>query len=449
MNSNNGPIVALLIDDPVETEKLSSLFKRMGFTPECYEDLEVFWNKVEKKRPSLSIVDVKLMSKGEVILKDHPLILNDDLPIAFYYSDETAPLTISTYEIFHMGLVKKSVNYAPALKCALKRAVKYWSFKGKSSNLNIKLQKSVKRSLQDAGVRIYLKMIKSWLIQKNEKDFFHASERVISHWPEVEQYTWLCLDSSGQKLISPKISAFKFIEIPAITLGKNHLEGIDPLAEDMGKKVVEETLEGETISLKIKGNKKYPEILMFFKVHKSLKDFNFKMLEEFLGVFYLSFKGRNNFFEAQKKMILGPWELFSLLDENMEIHGKKYSMIDVNFSSHLKVLMDHKNRFYWNKFLMDFCTPVREKFDFNVSCTSPGHLTFLTDWKNGNALFEYFTEAIKEFPFWKYFEEGQELLAGDFTPRIKMVPPSVRGLLSHLAENSPFSGENSISRSEL
>ena len=449
MSSNNGPIVALLIDDPVETKNFSSIFKKMGFSPVCFEDLEVFWNKVQEERPSLSIIDVKLMSKGDLVLKDHPLLQKDDLPIAFYYTDETTPLTISTYEIFHMGLVKQSSNYGPSLKCALKRAVKYWSFKGKSSNLNVKLQNSVKRTIQDAQIRLYLKMIKSWLLYKNEKDFFHSSEKVISNWPEVEQYSWLCLDSSGQKLISPKISNFKFIEIPEISLGKIHLEGIDTLAEDMGRKVVEETFGTDTISLRINGNKKYPEMLMFFKVHKSLKDFNFKMLEEFLGIFYLSNKGRDNFFEAQKKMILGPWELFSLLDENMEIHGKKYSMIDLNFAPYLEVLVKQKNRFYWTKFLLDFCNPIKEKYEFNVSCTVPGHLTFLTDWKNGNGLFDYLNESIEEFSFWNYFEEYLEGWAGSCTPIIKMVPPSVRGLLSHLAENSPFSGENGISRSEL
>jgi len=449
VSENNGPIVALLIDDPVETKNLSSIFKRMGFTPECYEDLEVFWNRVEEKRPSLSIIDVKLMSKGEVVLKDHPLIQNDDLPIAFYYTDETTPLTVSTYEIFHMGLVKKSANYAPALKCALKRAVKYWSFKGKSTNLNQKLQQSVKRTLQDAQIRIYLKTIKSWLSCKDEESFYHASEKVLSNWPEVEQYTWLCLDHNGQKLVSPKISNFKFVEIPDIELGKNNLEGIDKLAEDMGKKVVEETLGEDSVVLKVKGSRKYPEVLIFFKVHKCLKDFNWSLLEEFLGVFYLYNKGKNNFFESQKKMILGPWEMFSLLDENMDIHGKKHTLIDLDFSSHLTVLLKQKNKFSWNKFLNDFCSPLREKFDFNVSCTSPGHLAFLTDWKNGNGLFELLNESLKDFPMWKYFEEDQDIVSGNFTPTLKMVPPSVRGYLSHLAEKSPFFTENSISRSEL
>ena len=186
MSSNNGPIVALLIDDPVETKNLSSLFKRMGFTPVCFEDLEVFWNKVEEQRPVLSIVDVKLMSKGDLILKDHPLIQNDDLPIAFYYTDETAPLTVSTYEIFHMGLVKRSQNYAPSLKCALKRAVKYWSLKGKTTKVNQKLQKTVKRTLQDSQIRIYLKIIKLWFSFKDENSFFDSGEKVFGNWPEIE-----------------------------------------------------------------------------------------------------------------------------------------------------------------------------------------------------------------------------------------------------------------------
>jgi len=448
-SSNNGPRVALLIDDPIETKKLSSLFKKMGFNPVCFEDLEVFWNRVGEQRPSISIIDVKLMSKGNIVLKDHPLIQNDDLPIAFYYTNETTPLTVSTYEIFHMGLVKKSTNYGPSLKCALKRAVKYWSLKGKTSELNTKLKTSVKRTLQDAQVRIYLKIIKSWLNFKNEKDFFYSTERVFSNWPEVEKYAWLCLDSSGQKLFSPTISAFKFVEIPEISLGKNTLEGIDSLAEDMGKKVVEESFGEDIVTLKVNGGRKYPEVLIYFKVHKSLKDFNWKMLEEFLGVFYLYHKGRGNFFEVKKKMILDPWEMFSLLDENIDIHGKKYSLIDLDLSSYLTILIGKKNRFYWNRFLNDFTDQVKDKCEFNISCTSPGHLAFLTDWKNGNALFDHLNEVLNEFPFWKYFEGEQEVLSGDYRPKLKMVPSSSRAYLSHLAENSPFFMENSISRSEL
>ena len=133
-------VVAVLFDDQNEAKNFSNLFNQMGFLSKCYDDLEVFWHGVSNEKVSLAIVDVKMMSKGETVLKNHPKIKNGELPIVFYYTPETSPLLLSTYEILNYGLIKKSQNYSGQFRGILKRINQYWKFKGEEREYQTKLK---------------------------------------------------------------------------------------------------------------------------------------------------------------------------------------------------------------------------------------------------------------------------------------------------------------------
>lgn len=67
--------VALLLSDLSEVKEISSVFKKLGVIPHFYEDLKTFWSGTLERLPALCIVDVKKMSEGDLILRDHPAVM--------------------------------------------------------------------------------------------------------------------------------------------------------------------------------------------------------------------------------------------------------------------------------------------------------------------------------------------------------------------------------------
>jgi hypothetical protein len=437
-SAKKGPKIAILLADPKETKKFSSIFKSLSLTPICLNDLEAFLQEIEKNRPSLSIVDVLLMSKRELLLKNHHLIKSGQIPLAFYYAKESSPLTISTYDIFHMGLIQKSSDYNQVLKPILKRTSRFWALENEKQNLKGQLERSHRLNLKATSLKTHFKVINHFLRFKNQKTFFHILEKAITQWPEVEEYSWYQLDHKGQKLVCPQISTFKFLPLKQKNLGKNNLQGISPDTSKIALNEVLNVMKGGVIPLEVVGHQKYPDILIFLKTHKALNDFNWQFLENFLNVLYLFKKETGDLFSIHKDLFIGPWQMFSLLDEGLYQSEKKYSLVDLNLSYFFTDLIHHKNHFFWNKFLKDFIVPLEKVVPFKVSCPCPGNLLFITDWKDGNHLFDTLKEHSKKFPFWSYFKSRQNILAKNVDPVVKMVPSSVGSYLQHLAESSPF-----------
>ena len=71
--------VALLLSDIAEVKEISSVFRKLDIVPHYYDDLASFWTGTLEKMPALCIVDVKNMSDGKLVLRDHPLVQAEDL----------------------------------------------------------------------------------------------------------------------------------------------------------------------------------------------------------------------------------------------------------------------------------------------------------------------------------------------------------------------------------
>lgn len=440
--AENKAIVAVLLEDLNEAKNFASIFTQIGFTPKCYEDLEVFWHGVNNEKVSFAIVDVKMMSKGETILKNHPKVKNEEIPLVFYYSPETTPLLMSTYEILNCGLIKKSQNYSGQLKGIIKRVNQYWKFKTEERDSLTKI-KELEEKIKSLGtVRIY----NSFLYLEGEKTFYDVVERVFESWPDVIKYSFFNIEKNGKKIISPKLKGLKYVSMGEINQGRTHLEGVDPLAQKDCYQMAEETLGRGFIALKITSQKKYPEILVILTVKSSLDGFGWENFEKFLSGVYANYKLKENFFETQKKELIEPWELFDHLDENMDIHAKKLTLIDLNLSSVIYFLLKD-NKFNWKKFLTDFSASLRKKVPGEFTITMMGHarLAFLIDWTKGNELFDVLMELNNEFPYYNYFENGEPILGKGVKGELKMIPSSVKSYLKYLfGENDSYKGINAF-----
>lgn len=454
--------VALLLADMKDVQDISVVFRQAGVIPHFYEDLKTFWREVTTKTPTLCVVDVRRMSEGDLVLKNHPLVIKNVLPLAFVYSNETAPLLYSTYQLFNLGLLNTSLNFRGQVKSLLWRVNKELDLQGKIRSLEYSEHKAQRQLgvLDNAFVdlkerRYFDERLKEVCTdferaKLNGSDFFDACEKVLSAMPEVAEFSYLELSHNGQKLISPKSFVKKFRMIPALWLGKTCNEGIEYFAQKMASEVTVETLGSDLMQLQIRGTGDLPEKLLFIRAENEefLNSFNWSFLEIFLCGVYGYFKIKNHQAMDSSRFV-GPWELFSVLDSYLfgkvagqNIDGdKEIALFDVDFSLMIEVIKSKPHiRFHWKNFLYDFVSRLEghSKVDFRVTPLGVDHLALVVEKRMGEVFLKNLRHFVERFSYWRYFEDSELILTKEMVPSVRMLPLSSSAYLRHLDGYSVF-----------
>ncbi len=444
--------VALLLSDLNEVKDISAIFRKLGVMPHFYEDLKTFWTGTLDKRPSLCIVDVKLMSEGELALHDHPAVLEEKLPIVFFYSVNTEPLLISTYDFFHLGLLKKSEHYEGQLRALLKRFNHQFRLERDNQSLRnhnqelivlhdkLEVERQLIKQTEDYQMRV-----KDICLQledlRGESDFFRALEQILQSVEEIEEFALLELSFNGQKLMSPLSQVQKFRAIPSLWLGQTCVNGMEMFAQNMATQVAVEVIGGDLVSLSIKGNSGKPDKMLFIKSKNELffNQFDWNMFEAYLNGFYSSFKNKLERNPIEEKKLISSFEAMSFIDQylfgeessgNLEKHQIKkldYQLIDLDLSHLVQVVLKKSNnRFFWSRFEKEFINKleISVRFDFRVFEFGVQHLGFLVESKNVDTFFEELKKFAARFSYWKYFEDAENALAQMINPKVTMVPLS-------------------------
>ncbi|MGZ3807969.1 MAG: hypothetical protein ACXVCE_07785, partial [Bacteriovorax sp.] len=258
---SEGPLsVALLISDLNEVKEISAVFRKLGIIPHFYEDLQTFWSGTVERIPSLCIVDVKKMSEGDLVLRNHPHVQSEKLPLVFFYSNNTEPLLVSTYDFFHLGLLKKTENYEGPLRAILKRLNHFMQMEFDNQILKIEKHaqfetieklKLEQRTMVETDQ--YQSMVKRVCLEleeeRGEADFFKAVEKVFQGIDEISEFAMMELSFNGQKLISPLSHVPKFRAIPSLWLGQACPHGLELFAQNMATQVAVEIMGGDLVSL--------------------------------------------------------------------------------------------------------------------------------------------------------------------------------------------------------
>jgi hypothetical protein len=444
--------VALLLSDLNDVKEVSSIFRKLGVIPHFYEDLKTFWNGTAERIPSLCIVDVKHMSDGKLALCDHPAIKAEKMPLVFFYTTNTEPLLISTFDIFSLGNLKKSEQLEGQLRSILKRV-----------NHNIRLEKECitlrkdnfshiekidRLALENQTIRQvdrFQSMVKTLCLEleelRGEKDFFKALEKVLQGVAEISEFSMMELSYNGQKLITPISHVQKFRAIPSVWLGQTCLNGIESFAQNMATQVAIDVMGGDLVSLLVKGSARHPEKVIFIKTKNEVffNQFDWNMFEAYFNGYYISFKNKlDRDLVAEKKMI-STFEAMSFLDqflfgadpsENSDLKKIKkldYRLIDVDLSAVVELALKKGNsRFFWHKFESEFINRlgIQVRVDFKVFEFGVAHLGFLVESKNLDFFYDELKEFASKFSYWKYFEDSEGALSQFIRPSVKMIPLS-------------------------
>ncbi len=444
--------VAILLEGLDDAKHISNVFRKAGIVPHYYENIQTFWEGTIEDMPALAIVDVKLMNSGEFNVGNHPFVKNEKMALSFFYSDQSLPLLHSTYDIFNFGLVKKSNSYNGQIKSILKRFNKLKGLEIANGELNTANRKHVKQVnglVEAAGnfqeKEYYAELARALCLEieqeKNCEDFFTACAKVFSKKEDIAEFAFLELSQSGQKLISPERDDKKFRNIPSLWLGKTCTDGIEFFAQNMASQVALDLMEGEVMALMIRGLENNPQKIIFIKSmnEKFVEKFDWNLFEKYLS-------GVNSYYHSKlvidhnlSAIKIGPWELMSILDENvngsLDGQSKDICLVDVDLSDLVELVRSKSNmHFYWKDFFADFASRFENQYKLDVRVVPMGvsHLGFVANKKKEQQLFSALRSYIFRYSYWRYFEDVDVILARSLSPQIKAIPLSPEAYLQYL-----------------
>lgn len=462
MTSIEEKSVAILIDDLKEAKELSLVFRKLGIIPEIYENLASFWTGVLTHRPSFTIIDVRKLNEGELIFAQHPIVKDKNVGISFFWNDSTEPLLFSTYEIFNLGLIRQGSSYQGQVKSILKRYNELFHYKNLAEQaiarrdyLEKQIEKVVASTETTKEKEYYQTLLKSLVgrfeNQKNSETFEDAITNVFANAKEIKEFSLMELSPSNQKLVSAKISTYKYKEIPSLWLGRVCEKGIEFFAQNMASQVALELIGGEIMSLLIKGSSNHPERLLFLRVENEevLENMDWESLERYLSGYYTYFELKNKATSTNDSIVWTPWELHSFLDQK-EIAGtlskdpafpEGASLIDLNFSNLVKFISSKNGiKFYWSQFYRDFFNQMRSvrKIEANICSYGASHVALVIGHEKLEKTFVDLKHFVTKFPIWRYFEDTEIAISKNLKPEIKMIPLSVKAFRAYVEEGDYY-----------
>ena len=153
--------VALLIEDIHEAKEVSDALRELGIYAHYYSDLDEFWVAANAETPEFLIIDVKRMSQGSLLFKNHPKVKNNTLRFSFYYSKSSQILVNSTFGLSHYGLITSELDMVGQIRSVLtKRGQEIEALQEKQ-----KLEQRIER-LQNRSNRVLKEANQSFNYQK-------------------------------------------------------------------------------------------------------------------------------------------------------------------------------------------------------------------------------------------------------------------------------------------
>lgn len=448
--------VALLLSDINEVKEISSVFKKLGVIPHFYEDLKTFWSGTLERMPALCIVDVKKMSEGDLVLRNHPSVMAEEMPLLFYYTPNTEPLLVSTHHFYHLGVLKQSTNYEGPLKAILKRLNKVSALEQHYHMLKVTTV-AQKEQIERLEIALreeeradnYQSMVKNVCMEfeqhRFESDFFRSLEKVFHGVEEIDEFAFLELSFNGQKLISPISHVQKFRNIPSLWLGQACVNGIELFAQNMATQVAVDIMGGDLVSLLIKGSEGKADKMLFIKAKNEIffNNFDWNLLEAYLNGFYATFKNKLSTPITTDRRFSSAFEAMSYIDQFLfgqtvsEVTANKtlndMRLVDLDLSSLLQVVLKKgANRFFWARFSTEFINKleIQSRTDFRFFEYGVGNIGFLVKASDLDVFFDQLKDFANRFQYWKYFEDTEGVLAQLIQPKVTMSPLSAHAYLS-------------------
>lgn len=469
---DNG-VVYILMEDVGHAQQISSACRELGFIAYYFQHLQEIWKSLAQEEPLLLIVDVKLMSDGELLLKDHQCFSSSTMAesniesntgpntelrtrvyrrpaVAFFYSDATEPLLISTNQFIHQGLIKRNnfyENYQRSLQIILGRVRVNFDLTQKitkleialgeikSQNLELKKELLVLREEKKNEMTIprLLSLKGNNVIKKDyakkEEDFLTTLADVLNCWPGIKSFSLLILDREQNVLYSPHNRFYeKYIEFNNNN-NKFHgsfVKGITPDIQDqiLERAIENVNVEGNCFPMLVYGTLPFPEMMVLLVADPGSSQSHqiaqivqlpyWHILEMAVNYFYqrssFAVNNRTNVFSSSScEMVrqLSPWEVLGIISKDYYFQGKKVCMVDLDFTALIEAIKESFSwDFSWEKFINEFLQSFSNECSagFFASFMGVQRTIFIVEEEQRNTLEVALRKTVKKFPYDKYFD---------------------------------------------
>lgn len=431
--------VAILMDDLVSAKEIAAALRLNHILAHHYESLDEFWVASSMQTPDLTIIDVTKMSQGSIQFRTHPKVVDKSLSYAFFSKDTTKILLQSTFGLNPIGYIHNDASLNAQIMSLVTRRMSEMKLQKEKAELESRIQRLQARSQRlisdrsDAEeFRSHFDFIRTICTNIEEdstrQDFTHSLLSKMEQWEAIEGYGLFELNQSGQKLIAPEISRKKFHPFPSLWLGQVNEHGIEAFAQDMATQVANDLFELEPVMVRIHSGSANPDMLLFISFKEArMLNFPWDVFESMLSSSYRKLKLYQQM-PQYSSQFLPMWEALDDMDR-MQKSGVEADMRIISLS--LIPLTDvakkrTNNKFFWSSFFNDFFLQLSGRLhkSTKLSLFGPWHVMFFIPRENVEAETLMLQTFIKQFSYWKFFEDNSQILSEDMHPILKLIPPS-------------------------
>jgi hypothetical protein len=431
--------VAILMDDLASAKEIASALRQNNILAHHFQSLDEFWVASSIQMPDLVIVDVTKMSQGSVQFKQHPKVIDQSLCYVFYSKESTKILLQSTYGLKPFGYIHNDASLNIQILSLVDRRVDVLKHNKEMKELELRIQRLQSRSQRLISDRSSAEEFKAHFeFMRNfcseietdsmKNDFTQALVSKLEKWEAIDGYGLYELNQSGQKLISPEIVKRKHHPFPSLWLGQANHNGIEKFAQDMASQVANDLFEIEPVILKIHAGNQSPDMVLFvsFKEERMM-NFPWDVFETMLSSSLRRLKLHQQL-PQYTSQFTPMWEALDSMDKMQKAGPDSdtrilcLSLIPIINVAKKKM----QNKFYWSAFFNDFFIQLSGRLNKStkLSLFGPWHVMFFVPKEDLEAEFQMLQLFVRQFSFWKFFEDNSQVLSEDMMPTIKLIPAS-------------------------
>ena len=431
--------VAILMDDLASAKEISSCLRQNNILAYHYQNLDEFWVASKIQLPDLVIVDVTKMSQGTIQFKAHPNVQDGTLAYAFYSKDTTKILLQSTLNLQPMAYLHNDSSLSAQVMTVVRRRQTEVRLKEQMRDMEqrmTRLQSRSQRLISDRSAaeefRAHFDFIRTFCAEiENDsarQDFTMTLISKFEEWEAIDGYGVYELNQSGQKLVSPDLDKKKYHPFPALWLGQVNTTGIEIFAQDMATQVANDLFQLQPVMLRIHAGATNPDMLVFVSFREErMMNFPWDIFESSLSSSLRRLKLYQQL-PQYSSQFLPMWEALDSMDK-MQRAGTEAEARIVCLSMVPLINVSKRrtqNKFYWAAFFNDFFLQLagRLQKSTKLSLMGPWHVMFFIPKENLESETQMMQNFVRQFPFWKFFEDNSQILSEDMMPVLRHVPAS-------------------------
>jgi hypothetical protein len=432
--------VAILMDDLASAKEMASALRLNKIFAHHYQSLDEFWVASNLQLPDLVIVDVTKMSQGNILFRNHPKVVDKTLRYAFYSKESTKILLQSTIGLDPYAYLHCDSSLATQVLGMVKRRLDEMKIERSHQEMETRikrLQSHSQRLISDRSeaeeFKAYFGFMRDFCseieILGTSQDFSTALVSKLDQWEAIDSYGIFELNQSGQKLISPSLSKKKHHPFPSLWLGQINHHGIEAFAQDMAMQVANDLFEVEPIMIKLHAGSQDPDLLLFVSfTEERMINFPWEVFESMLSSSLRQLKLHKQM-PKYASQFMPMWEALDNMDrlEKAGVDSGDLRILCLSLIPLTEVAKKRsQNKFYWASFFNDFFMQLSSRLQktTKLSLMGPWHVMFFISKENIEIEFQMLQVFIKQFSYWKFFEDYSQVLPEEMLPILKLIPAS-------------------------